>query len=126
MSINQSRPTITLRKPAQPQQPQPAARPQQLPNPSKEQPKQHPMNLFVGKRVILQTRTCRYQGVLRVITSNWLIMRDVTVAGTKTTVTLPEIYISTRTDIVHAHLAEGVIVVTEAAHEEVAPTANEP
>lgn len=55
-------------------------RPETAPKPPER--RQHPLDIFVGKRIVLQRGPAIYAGRLEAITARWLILTDAKIIGT--------------------------------------------
>lgn len=77
---------------------------QKAPSPA-SRPESHPMEIFAGKRIVIQRGPVTYTGTLKVVTRRWLILADATVAGSQRTVNVPECYVNAEpSQIAHVHL----------------------
>lgn len=68
-------------------------------------PRQHPLDLFVGKRIVLQRGPVIYTGRLHAITGHFLVMRDTFIDGTRRAVMVDEVFVNADPNRVeHIHL----------------------
>jgi hypothetical protein len=71
----------------------------------------HPLDLFTGKRIVLQAGPVTYAGELSAITTGWIILKDATITGNRKVAKASEVFIGKNQQLQHVHLESAVLSV---------------
>lgn len=79
-----------------------------LNKPTPPKPKAHALDLFVGRRIVLQAGPVTYTGELHAITASWLVFKDATVTGNRRIAQVSEVLVGKNLQFAHVHLEADV------------------
>ena len=79
---------------------------------NKAKPKASPLERYLGQRVVMQLGPVTYTGILKAVESQWLVMTDATITGSRNAaqVNCVQVFHQAFNRIAHIHLEADLLV----------------